>query len=185
MTPGFISYCLNDDGVPSLWNGTIGGIYDQLVEDGAGGRMFTEGDIPNRAAFIAMAKRADTHFVAVCDRDALPPDGSDINIPIVAVFWLNRIEHRRACCHFSVYKAFRSHSIEIGKAGLAYSFRLTDAAGKPALDLLWGVCAASNKAAVAYAQHCGGSFGCVVPKYLWNDAQQISEDAVFIHYARG
>lgn len=181
MTPGFFSFTIVD-GLPTMRDSLIGRIWQQIIADDARDIMFMEGDITNEQQFIAMVKSPATHFVGVYDRETELFNDPD-TFPFSAVFWINRFEHRRAACHFIVFKAARENSVKIGKASLTYCFDLRHPSGVR-LQLLWGIVAASNIPAIQYAQRCGGIAAAIIPQYIWNEIKQCCEDAVLIHYAR-
>jgi len=155
------------DGIPTFADSQLRAMYDKIVDEEKG-YIFSDGTIPDREAFVKMAKSTDTSFYVVYHVEA----------PVLIV-WLNRFEGAIARMNWC---AFNGVSIRTKiKAGRYINKLLTD----KVFDLLIGYTPASNEAAIKFIKLCGGNVIGTVPNLIWDDKEKVSKDGVISYYKRG
>jgi len=139
------------DGIPSMSNSYIKGIYDRCVESGLEEILFHDGSINDADDFMNHVTNLGTMFWAIFYRKKM-----------VGFFWLNRLEKTHAYCHFAAFP-------EIWGRGLA------EEAGKQAMtialkhfSMIIGMIPADNQVAIDYLGRVGLTDLADVPNLLWS-----------------
>ncbi len=162
------------DGIRTVPDSKIKGLFDQTVTDCLQDIVFYEGTIKTAESFLAMAKSFGTFFYLLYD-----------DKDVVGYTWLNRFENKTARQHYCVFKKFWGKSIDIGKFTLESFLKQKDSEGDYIFDLLTGFIPAWNKKAINFSLKCGGKTYGEIPNAIYNAKMQRSEPAVFIYYIRG
>ncbi|MCP3940050.1 MAG: GNAT family N-acetyltransferase [Desulfobacteraceae bacterium] len=162
------------DGIRTISDSKIKKLFDRTICDGVAKTVFYEDTIQTNDQFLsAMKNEAVLFYLMIVDGE------------IVGYTWLNRFENHTARQHFCVFKDFWGKSIDLGKQVLSDLLHMKDKAGNFIFDLLTGFVPAWNERAIKFSLKCGGKTYGKIPKAIWNDKKQISEDAFFIYYTRG
>jgi hypothetical protein len=148
------------------------GFYERMQRDGTLAEINYEGQVPDVAAFVRIARGAD-YFAAV------ESDGE-----AVAVVWLNRYAGRRAHLHFCTFATIWGEwTVPVGKQVLDQLIHFKDEHGY-LMDVIWGIVPTANRRALEYALACGGVLCGTIPGYIWNAAEKRSEAGAIISYTR-
>lgn len=160
------------DGIPTMTNSFIEGLYRRMQEDGTADTVFYDGTVRDAAGFLRKMRYENIALYAVyADRE------------LAGVLWLNGFEGRFARCHWCVFSPYWGKgSVEIGKASLRQILALTEGGGRHLYDMLLGVLPSSNERAVAYCLKCGGKRAGAVPNLVYMDGK--SAEGTIIYYTR-
>ncbi len=161
------------DGIRTMRDSDILGLYDQMVEDGSAELVFYAGHIKNRDDFLKYMKAPGVYLYIL-----------EVNKDVVGVTWLDKIEDKTAFNHFCVFSNFwGKNTAGLGRVTLKKLINIGDVHGF-VFDVFKGTVPVWNKRAIEFAQACGGMNLGVVPNGIWNAGKHKSEDAAFIYYTR-
>jgi ribosomal protein L20 len=168
-------YC-EVDGIQTFRDSEILGFYDRMVKAGTAETVFTDGKINNREDWLRAMKSPENFLYVVYDVDK----------EAVALFWLNRVEIKKARLHYSgFFKGWKKGSVKIGRQILEILMGKKNSDNDGYLfDMLTGLTPSSNKLAIKYMRLCGWKIIGELPFGTWNHKAQKSEPAVISYYTR-
>lgn len=162
------------DGMPTIPDSVMRGFFDRTVKDGMEKVVFYEGTISTSDEFLTVMKLPGVLFYVVMD-GAEP----------VGYTWLNRFENHTARCHFCGFKEIWGQGVEVGTEAITQLINRKDSSGNFIFDLFTGFIPEWNEFAINFMFACGAKSAGTIPKAIWNNEKQKSEDAIFFHYTRG
>ena len=124
------------DGIPTLKDSDITGIYERLALDGTAQSIFRDGQVSDKGQFLAHIKSGSVMAGAMS---------------VGGIAWLNRIEKRKAHVHFAIFKEhWGKRSVSMGIEWVKYFMDLG------IFDMFWGLIPSDNKKALRWVEYIGG-----------------------------
>jgi hypothetical protein len=162
------------DGIRTLTDSQVMGLYDRMEKDGSHRAVFSTGDIKNRNDFLRYMKQRGVllHVIHVGKETA-------------GINWLDNFDRKTAFMHFCVFSEFWGDTEFIGRQTLQQLIHMKGADGDFVFDLFKGLVPVWNTRAIDFSLECGGVNLGTVPKAVWNHEKGASEDAAFIYFTRG
>jgi hypothetical protein len=158
------------DGIPTFRDSSIMGLYDRMEKDQTDKIVFHDGSIRNRDEFLSLMKRS---VLAVAMIGETP----------LGFGWLTDIYMKRAQAHFCMFSEVWGHAVEIGIALVEYLSEI-QYQGDYLTNVLIGYVPSSNKAAIKFAQLCGGKVLGEIPQAAYFEDKGKSEPATIVYYQR-
>lgn len=160
------------DGISTMTNSFVMGLYDRMKEDGTADIVFYDGSVRDADGFLRKMRYENIALYAVYADQKL-----------AGVVWLNGFEGRVARCHWCVFSPYWAKgSVEIGKASLRKILAIKERGGAYLYDMLLGILPSSNERAVRYCLKCGGRKAGVVPNLVCMNGK--SAEGTIIYYTR-
>lgn len=147
------TYC-EVDGVRTMRDSRILGIFDRLVSQGDLRKVFYDGVIGNRETFLRSMKHGDNALYLVMAGELE-----------VGVCWLNGWKQRTAQVHFCFFREAikaKVDTVAIGRWMLRELLTIEGQNGEYLLDVLLGGTPANNRLALHYLKRCGWTVAGVV-----------------------
>lgn len=177
MTFPLIPYC-SIDGVPTLKDSDLAGLFDKMERDGTVSSVFYGGEVCSRQEFVEYFQAADNRLWVVLD--------DDDNSITSGYFWVNTFEGRSARIHFCLFReAWRKRKTQrIALTGIETLLWTKTGDGDYLFDCLIGVTPKKNRTACRFIKSIGAVEAGVVPQMLWNAWQGESMDALLTYFTR-
>ncbi|MFA7256045.1 MAG: hypothetical protein WC047_00520 [Kiritimatiellales bacterium] len=160
------------DGIPTMPDSFLAGLYNNLVGDGIEKLAFSDGSVRCADDFVRLFK-SGSQLLFVLTRDESP----------LVVGWINTFEGKRAQIHFSVFKRGigRDH-IALGKKMIGHCFSL-QINGEFLFDVFYGITPTSNKLACRYAKKIM-TVAATIPNFCYNFWDKTSSDGLVTYISR-
>lgn len=93
------------DGIPTMTDSEVMGLYDRMVKDGTNETVFYDGSAYDAESFLSLMKHGlNQLWVVSLDRD------------VIGVVWLNELQRKSAAFHFCFFSnAWGADTVAIGK----------------------------------------------------------------------
>lgn len=166
-----LPYCVRD-GIPTMRDSEMAGLFDAMAEAGTARTVFYDGTVNNRDEFVREMKRRDTHLFVVRERETL-----------LAFFWLNTLEGRSARIHFCGFRPLFGRSSAVARECLKRTLHMR-AGADFVLDTLIGVTPVENRLAVRMLKRAGMIPVGVIPGMLDNAYTRQPMDALVSYCTR-
>ena len=160
------------DGIRTLTNSQVMGIYDQMECDGSLRWVFFQGGIKSREDFLTLMKSDDHRFYAIVNESNT----------IVAIFWMNSFEMKLARLHFNVFNHAWAHTDKIMKVGMEYLYNLKDANNNTMFTRFLGILPTCNISAVKFLVRNGGTIVGTVPDLYWDHIGNKSVEGTILYF---
>ena len=168
--PTILPYC-HIDGIPTLRDSALLGLYHRMIEEGSAPSAWPHG---LERWMMEMKERRSLLYLVLVNHE---PGG---------MLWLSDFRGRYAHVHLVVFKQFhgRGH-VDKGRFAVLSVLNGKDALGRHVFDGFVGMIPTWNRVAIAYALRCGFKKVGVVPFGHYNVDADKSEPAVMLVLDRG
>ena len=158
----------------SLTNYDLSVIYYKILEQGLLKRLFYDGSALSTEAFIAKMKDPGVKLFLGFHKGE-----------IALLSFLTTFDQKTAQGHFTSLKI--NAEINIVKEGKYFVNQLLNMKREDTyyFDTFYGIVPVTNRAAIRFAERCGMSKGCVIPKFCFNYFEQKSVDGQILYIVRG
>lgn len=155
-----VPYVLRD-GVPTLRDSSIMGLFDRVVEEDLLRVTFPDGSVGDRERFLTFMKSPGVLLDLYC-----------VGREVMGFSWLVGKHHRVAWGHFCFFRAaWGGHARRLGVLGLRSLLHAKGAEGEYLLNLILGPVPKANRFAAAAVEAVGGRLAAELPYGAWNAAE--------------
>jgi len=163
------------DGIPTLTDSEVMGLYEQMEMDGTSETVFYDGSVMGAHDFLRTMKHGNTRlFVVSLERE------------VAGVIWLTDFEARRAAFHFCFFSnAWDSDLVFVGTECVSEILNMQNGSGEPIFDALTGIVPEFNKKAIAWCEKMGFEVLGILPSGCWVSRLQKSVPGTVYFVERG
>jgi len=162
------------DGIPSLSDSEVMGLYNRIEDDGLAKAVFYDGSVNGSEEFLRTMKFGQVQlFVVLVDKVA------------AGIMWLTNFEVRSATLHYCFFKSHHKMDlVNIGKTCILEILNM-EQDGLPLFDILTGLTPETNRAANIWNRKMKFSILGKIPNACWVDELQKSVPGTVCYVERG
>lgn len=163
-----IPYC-EVNGIRTFKDSEIMDFYRRMQRDGFDRWVFISGDITSPETFLKEMKRFGAATLYVVFHGEID----------VGMFWLTHFEHRSCRAHFTTFSEAKGlDTVAIGREAIRQIMYLKTRGGDYVFDVIMGLTASENRAAVRWIEKVGFRRIGEIPNAMWHAERQESVPAV-------